>query len=132
MDRLTKKVTQETGSVLLEFTFVFMIMLSLTFAMIDFGRYVYANNIVRSASQEGARVGISLGKTESDIVTTAKSKLITLDPDKATVTAPLGVDGNVVQVDITYEFEFITPFISASAGGPIQITGSASMLKFPS
>ena len=128
MNLLTKKLIKETGSATLEFTFILMILLSMTFAMIDFGRYVYANNVIRSAAQEGARAGIANG----DINQAVTGKLIALNPDKAIVTVPASAFANTVEVNVTYEFEFITPFISASAGGPIQIEGSASMLRFPS
>lgn len=126
MRQLTKRLNDETGSAILEFTFTAMILLSLTFAMIDFGRYVYANNVVRAAAQEGARAGIS----NKDIVAAVNSKLITLDTDRATVSSPPSGFDNTVSVEVTYEFEFITPFLSA--GGPIQISGSASTLRFPS
>ncbi len=125
---VTTKLAQERGSALLEFAFVLTIMLSLTFAMIDFGRYVYANNVVRAAAQEGARAGVA----NQDITSAVKVRLISLDPDKATISVPASSLVNTVQVDVRYEFEFITPFISATAGGPIQLQGSASMLKFAS
>jgi len=128
INQVTTKLAQERGSALLEFAFVLTIMLSMTFAIIDFGRYVYANNVVRAAAQEGARAGVA----NRDIHSAVEEKLISLDPEKATISVPSGGLANTVQVDVRYEFEFITPFISASAGGPIQLEGSASMLKFAS
>lgn len=131
MYRLKTKMVQETGSTLLEFTFTSMILLSLTFAMIDFGRYIYASNVVRAAAQAGARAGI----VEEDVNSAIQSNLIALDIESATWnTTPNPVSsaatGEIVEIEVTYEFEFITPFLSG--GGPVQIVGSTSMLKlFP-
>lgn len=122
--------SNERGSTLIEFTAVLSILLSLTFAMVDFGRYVYANNIIQSAAQEGARAGLSDG----DINAAVLSKVLTLDPAKVSVSAHNNNDGSLqktVQVDVTYQFRFITPFISAVASDPIELNGSASMLAFP-
>lgn len=124
------KLAKETGSTLIEFTMVLTILLALTFAIVDFGRYVYANNIVISAAQEGARAGIT---TSGDPEAAARDKLITLDPNKATVSAAYTSDGlgkTYTTVNVTYEFEFVTPFIGAAAGGPINIDGSASKLRW--
>ena len=37
----------------------------------------------------------------------------------------------IVQVDVTYQFEFITPMLAAVAGGPVEVSGSASMMNVP-
>lgn len=128
--RTLKKFANETGTTMIEFAAVLSILLSLTFAMIDFGRYVYANNIVQSAAQEGARAGVRTGGNINDAVL---GKILTLDPAKVSITPQ--VSGSElrrkVQVDVTYEFRFITPFISAVASDPIELRGSASMLMFP-
>ncbi len=127
MKRITGKLVNETGSTIIEFTLVLSLLLSLTFAMIDFGRYVYTNNMVQSAAQEGARAGLIAGQ---DIEAAALGKLITLDQSKANVSSQSSGSATqtVIHVDVTYQFSFITPYIGAIAGGPIQLHGSASML----
>ena len=129
---IASKVNNEAGSMLIEFTAVLSILLAMTFAMIDFGRYVYANNVIESAAQEGARAGLQAG---NDIQSAVFNKLITLDQDQATVSfqdVAMGGETQVMlQVDVTYQFRFITPFLEAAAGGPVQLHGSAGMLRYP-
>lgn len=118
---------EERGTTIIEFAFVLTIMLAMTFAMIDFGRYVYTHNTLQSAAQEGARAGIA----NLDAKSAAMSKLIALDATQATVNAGVNSlgQGAIIQVDVTYQFQFITPILSAVAGGPIEVVGSASMMK---
>lgn len=127
MKQMTGKLMSETGSTIIEFTLVLSLLLVVTFAMIDFGRYVYANNVVQSAAQEGARAGLIPGK---DITTTVLDKLLTLDQSKANVSSQSSGSAiqTIIHVDVTYQFSFITPYIGAVAGGPIELHGSASML----
>jgi Flp pilus assembly protein TadG len=129
------KLSNETGTTLIEFTFVLSVLLAMTFAMIDFGRYVYTANVVRSAAQEGARTGIRGASTEEEVRMTVLDGLLTLDRDQATIDIHEIASGiatqSKLQVDVSYQFRFITPFLEAAAGGPIAVDGSASMLLLP-
>jgi len=127
---ISRKFASETGSTLIEFAAVLSILLSLTFAMVDFGRYVYANNVIQAAAQEGASAGLRSG---GDIQAAVLDRILTLDSTKVSVSSNR-IDNGIrekIQVDVTYEFRFITPFISAVASGPIQLEGRAIMLTFP-
>jgi len=126
----TNKMANETGTSLIEFAVVLSLLLALTFAMIDFGRYVYTNNVIQSAAQEGARAGIV---SQSNIESAVFDKLITLDQAKTAVAfRSSGSDTKtMIHVDVTYQFSFITPYLGAFAGGPIQLHGSAGMLRYP-
>lgn len=124
-------IKDERGTTLIEFSVVLVILLTLTFGMIDFGRYVYAVSVVRSAAQEGARTGIKSDNSGAinlaGVPTAVKDKMIALDTSRAdvTVTQP---DAETVEVEVTYQFEFITPFLSAAvSNSPVAINGSASM-----
>ena len=124
-------IKDERGTTLIEFSVVLLILLTLTFGMIDFGRYVYAVSVVRSAAQEGARTGIKSDNSGAinlaGVPTAVKDKMIALDTSLAdvTVTQP---DAETVEVEVTYQFEFITPFLSAAvSNSPVAINGSASM-----
>lgn len=133
--RIFNNLPNETGTTLIEFAFVLSILLAMTFAMIDFGRYIYTANIVRSAAQEGVRTGIRGMSTEEDIRTSVLDGLLTLDRDQAAIniheiTAGIATQSKL-QVDVTYQFRFITPFLEAASGGPIAVDGSASMLLLP-
>lgn len=120
-------IKEEQGTTLIEFAAVLVILLTLTFGMIDFGRYVYAVSVVRSAAQEGARAGLV---NINDVQSAVENKMVALDTARAgvTVTQP---DAETVEVEVTYEFEFITPFLAAAvSNNPIDINGSASMVIY--
>lgn len=124
-------IKDERGTTLVEFSAVLIILLTLTFGMIDFGRYVYAVSVVRAAAQEGANTGIEVDSTGAanlaGVPAAVKGKLIALDTSRAnvSVTQP---DERTVEVEVTYKFEFITPFLAAAvSNSPIDINGSASM-----
>lgn len=129
---LTLLNNEERGTTIIEFAVVLGMMLAMTFAMIDFGRYAYTNNMVKSAAQEGARAGAGQEVVDIDSVkAAAREKLITLDVDKSDVTVENNTlsSGKIIQVEVTYEFEFITPMLAAVAGGPISVSGSASVMN---
>lgn len=120
-------IKAEQGTTLVEFAAVLVILLTLTFGMIDFGRYVYAVSVVRSAAQEGARAGLV---NINDVQSAVEDKMVALDTSRAgvTVTQP---DAETVEVEVTYKFEFITPFLAAAvSNNPIDINGSASMVIY--
>ncbi len=120
----------ETGSTLVEFALVLTLLLTLTFGMIDFGRYLYAVSVVRSAAQEGARAGIIAQATDADMLAATEAKIVALDLTRITVT-PLRPSDDMVEVQVTYQFEWVTPFLAAAAGGdPVEISGSASMAAY--
>ena len=127
---LTKLSNEEHGTAIIESAFVLVIMLAMTFAMIDFGRYAYTHNMVQSAANEGARAGVS---DFSNAEAAAEGKLVALDVSKSNVAATKSTlsSGEIVQVDVTYQFEFITPILSAVAGGPIEVAGSAIKMTVP-
>jgi Flp pilus assembly protein TadG len=125
--RIHRQQDQEAGYALVEFAFSLMVLLMLTFGMVDLGRAVYAANVVQAAAQMGARAGLV------DIATAVpavQSRLAGLDPTKAQITAAL-VSNERVEVEVTYEFEFITPYLSQLvSGGIINLSGSASMISY--
>ncbi|MEZ4862571.1 MAG: pilus assembly protein [Caldilineaceae bacterium] len=117
----------EHGTTMLEFTIVLSILLTFTFAMIDFGRYVYTANVIRSAAQEGARAGlVDLSTVENAV----EDNMVMLDTSRVGVTVSQPNE-ETVEVDVTYQFEFITPIIAAMVpSGTFQIAGSASMIAY--
>lgn len=127
---LTQLRNEERATTIIEFAVVITIMLAMTFAMIDFGRYAYTHNAVQSAAQEGARAGVvDFAAAQSAV----QNHLVALDVDKSNVTVANSMlsSGEIVQVNVTYQFEFITPMLAAMAGGPIEVAGSASMMSAP-
>jgi Flp pilus assembly protein TadG len=110
------QIKDERGTNLIEFTIVLTILLTLTFGMIDFGRYVYAISVVRATAQEGARAGISDDVDEATAEAAAKEMMIALNRDQATVDVQKGAE--IVNATVTYHFEFITPL-----GGVASLLG---------
>lgn len=123
--RLRRAQQQEKGQALLEFAFSLMILLTLTFGMIDFSRAVYTLSVVQAAAQAGARAGLVDLTTVNAAV---QQKLIGLDTSKAQITTTV-LNSEQVQVQITYQFQFMTPFIAQLVpNGRLDLHGSASML----
>lgn len=122
----TLALNSEAGSTLIEFVYVLMILLMLTFGMIDLGRAIYAANVVAAAAQSGARAGI----IDLAAVTPAvQNRLTGLDPAKAQITATL-VSNERVEVEVLYRFELLTPFLSRVVNdGVINLSGRATMLN---
>lgn len=116
----------EQAQTLLEFTLTLMALLLFTFGMIDFSRAVYTVNTIEAAAQAGARAGI----VDMDIVEpTVQQKLVGLDLQKAHITTTLLSNGAIIEVRITYEFEFITPLtLLLPLHHSISFQASASML----
>lgn len=115
---------EETGSTIVEFAFAGIILVGVTFGMIDFSSILYARNAVQSAAQEGAREAIMLDDDGSlrynDIREAVKDKLILLDPSKADISIDM-LDEETVEVEVQYPVEFITP-----VGGVVGLLSSGN------
>jgi len=127
------QVKDERGTTLIEFTIVLTLLLAMTFAMIDFGRYVYAISVVRASAQEGARAAVPDSVDAAAAATIAKSKMVGLAQDRVVVDVQEGSE--IVNATVTYQFQFVTPLGGiASLLGPtvdgafstVVITGTAS------
>lgn len=122
-----RQSADETGSAVLEFAFALMLLLPLTFGMIDLGSALYAANVIQSAAQMGARAGIVDPATAT---TTVYDQLAGLNPANAQVNVVL-VDGERITVEVTYQYELLTPLATQLIGdGLIVLTGEASMLIY--
>jgi Flp pilus assembly protein TadG len=149
----TKSIEGEKGQSLVEFALAGLMLMTLTFGMMETGRLVYTASVVQAAAQEGARAAIVEetvidgtidSATLASIVTPAvASKLVALDPDQVTLdTAALGqvsevenvnrppIVRNTVTVAITYNYQFMIPFIGQlfSSDDTVALRGQASML----
>lgn len=116
---------RESGQSALEFAVTLSILLMLTFGLIDIGRMVYTASVVQAAAQEGARAGLI---DMSDIAPAIQQKLVGLDESRMQIDISQP-DGNSVEVDVTYRFEFIVPLVSQAVNARgIDLRGSASMI----
>ncbi|MCX6049529.1 MAG: pilus assembly protein [Chloroflexi bacterium] len=115
----------EKGQSLVEFALVLLLLLLLTFGMIDFCRAVYTTSVIQAAAQAGARAGLV---SVSGVTAAVQGKLTGLDVSKAQITTVM-LTSERIQVKVTYQFEFITPLIAdLVTNGRLDLTSSASML----
>ena len=121
----------EAGQAIIEFALTISITLLLIFGMIDFSRAVYTASVIQWAAQQGARAGI-VDSTDEEIVEAVHERMIGLnncpEPEECITVRYLGE--NVVQVEVTYEFDFVVPIISRITGDTIQMQASASMVAY--
>lgn len=126
------QVQAEKGTTLIEMAAILPLLFWLTFGMIDIGRYLYAASAIHAAAQEGARAGlgqdgiVNLG----DAMHAVQKNLVTLDPMAVTITVGQPT-AETVEVQVIYQFEFITPFLAAMfPDNRLEIDGAASMVIY--
>jgi Flp pilus assembly protein TadG len=139
----TKDRTGERGATALEFTLIAVLLFTLVFGIIDFGRALYtyhwtsyaAHQATRWASVRGSQCsGLASGcpAAQNDIVNYVKSIAIGVDPTKISINSnPWSIDGNNkpgsrVQVTVTYTFTFLLPFMPSNSGTLSTITMSST------
>jgi hypothetical protein len=125
---------REAGQALVEFAMIVPLLLLLLFALVDFGRAFYTWLLVTNAAREGARVAATQQGT-SPVVTRINDSISGLDSASLAITLTniQGPRGEAVEVDLVYDFEFVSPIgdlINFISGGSIDdptITSHASM-----
>jgi len=122
-------LAQEGGQTLVEFALTITVTLMLIFGLIEFARAVYTMSVVQWAAQQGARAGIAVeSNLQATVEAAVKERLVGLDTEKALITASQP-EADVVQVDVTYPFEFVVPMVAPFAeDGSINVQASASMV----
>jgi Flp pilus assembly protein TadG len=126
--------TNESGQTLVEFSLILPFMLVLIFALVDFGRAFHTWLVVTNAAREGARAAATQ-KDMNQIQTRINDSLGSLDSSKLTITLTnvQGPRGESIEVDLAYDFEFVTPLggmASVLSGGNVgapTINGHSSM-----
>jgi hypothetical protein len=142
------------GSTLVEFAFLVPVMFALVFGVIDFGRALYTYHFVSNAAREATRWASVRGFSCSDMtscnatgpdisayVGSIVPPGIDSSPSRLSVTTnwppppnnlpicstPGGFNhpGCAVQVQVTYQFRFVLPFMPASG---IPMTSTSQMI----
>lgn len=122
----------EQGTTLIEMAAILPLLFWLTFGMIDIGRYLYAASAVQAAAQEGARAGVGQDGIVNlaDATYAVQQNLVMYDPTTVTITVGQPTT-ETVEVQVSYQFEFITPFLAAMfSGNRLDIDGTASMIIY--
>jgi hypothetical protein len=119
---------RETGQASIEFALTISMTLLLIFALIDFSRAIYTASIIQWAAQNGARAAI-VERTQEAAEAGVRERLVGLNEDDVDV-LPISWSGNVVEVEVTYEFQFLAPIVAQIAGDSIEMRSSASMIAY--
>lgn len=123
LDEHSKRQRNERGQAMVEFALTITLTLLLVFGMIDFSRAIYTASVIQWAAQQGARTAMV---DPAGVRAAVVNRLAGLDPDEVDVNVTTGA--NTVQVEVSYEFDFIVPMISRITGDSIIFTASASMM----
>ncbi len=104
------------------------------FALVDFGRAFYTWLLVTNAAREGARVAATQQDTNA-VLNRIDEAIAGLDSTNLTITLTniQGPRGQAVEVDLTYDFQFVSPIgdivnmMSGSSLDDPTITSHSSM-----
>lgn len=146
--QLRRFVGDERGSNLVEYGIVLILFLTMLFGVIDFGRAMYAYHFISGAAREATRYamvrGSSCPETEcpsgparpTDIQNYVMNVPAGIDATRLTVTPTWNPGGSiactgtpnspgcVVEVQVSYNFSFLLPFMPKSS---ILMTSSSQM-----
>ncbi len=132
---LLNLLKDRSGTAFIEFGILASIFITLSFAVIDFGRMMWLNNTVEHAAAEGARYAAVRGSNKASPVNS--TQVTTYVQDRATgipaadmnisVTwAPNNNPGGSVTVLVTYNYEYI---IGSMLGfDPVDLKGRSTMI----
>ena len=130
------RTARDRGSVAVEFALVLPVLLLILFGVIDFGRALNAQIELTGAARDGARLA-ALGYSNAAVQARVVAAAPTLSGVTVTVAAncPPGAGPTAdAQVDVSYQFSFITPIgpfarlVGGSRlGAPIVLTAQGVM-----
>ena len=125
------------GQGLVEFALIFPILILLLLAIFDAGRLVFAYNDITNAARVGARVAIvdQTGNVARDATIAQATSLGLADTDvtvsylasdlKSPCVTPYQL-GCIAQVDVTFDWEAITPVIG-NIIGPVSVSSQTRL-----
>jgi Flp pilus assembly protein TadG len=143
---------QERGSAILEFGLIAVVLFTLIFGIIDFGRALFAYHFVANAAREGTRYASVRGyacqspmtgcdATQASIQTYLQNEaqgsglnpnLLSVDAlwppettNPAVCTQTPNYPGCTVQVQVSYPFKFIFPFLPKST---VNMSSTSAMV----
>jgi uncharacterized protein (UPF0333 family) len=121
---------RQEGQSMVEFALIIPVLLLIVIGIIEFGFMFGSYLSLTNASREAVRY-VSLGGTDAAAETRAKEVAIILVPDRMRVTISpsntLRNRGDSVSVDITYDYEFLTPFMNRFLGNSVTLRSKATM-----
>lgn len=131
----------ETGQALVEFTMILPLFVLLFMSMVEFGRAFHTWLLITNAAREGARIAAvqsDLSMVQNRIYDSFCANYpsqCNIDPSRVTITTTnvQGSRGSMVQVDVAYDFQWVTPIgniVNLVSGGNLAnltISSHASM-----
>lgn len=128
---------REKGVAAVEFALILPVFLTILFAIMDFGWLFFQQQVLTSASREGARAG-ALADTDANAQTQAASSARAfatangLDSNNLTISTSVGGTPKVITVRLQYRFDPLVgmPFLPSSADPyPSQLGATAIMRR---
>jgi len=127
---MKKRLNNEKGQSMVEFALIMPILLLIIVGIIEFGFMFSSFLTLTNASREAVRA-LSLGSTDASATQRAKDSSMNLDPTQLVVIInPSGSTrspGDSVTVTITYEYDFLTPFMEKLFGSNFQLKTDTTM-----
>lgn len=127
---MSLKLKNEKGQSMVEFAIIFPILILILVGIIEFGFMFSGYLTLTNASRETAR-SISLGANDASAIQRANDSIVNLDQTHLIVTISpvesLRAQGDLVTVTLTYNYEFLTPFMEAILGNHFQLITDTTM-----
>ena len=118
------------GQALVEVALVLPLILMILLGIMEFGRAFNAYLTLQHAAREGARLGVT-GAGDNAIIDRIKEVAVTLDPDRLVIAISpqegARTRGDVLEVDLQYNFSFLVPLVMDIVGEQIQLQSSLKM-----
>lgn len=122
---------KELGQSAIEFALALPFLMWFLLGTLDFARVYYLQNAVINAARTGALFALDSRRQPDEvrgIIVQEAAPLISINPtsDITFTTTPSWGPGNRLQVDVTEQFNALTPFVSNLWGsGPLPVKGTA-------
>jgi Flp pilus assembly protein TadG len=114
------------GQALIEFAVVGMLLATMTFGVLEFGRAYYASISVTNAARDAARMAMDPSNSNADIISAAEAAADPLTLTDVSISRSTTV-GETATVTVTFEFNSFVPLIENTwGGGPLAITETAT------
>ena len=122
-----------SGQTLVEFALIIPVFILMVMFIFDVGRAVYDYSVLYNAVREGARVAAVGESNITKIKTIVVNRAFGMDLDSTDVTVDINTTSKLVTLTANYEYNPITPLISAfMPGGDLDLHVQTSMrLEFP-
>lgn len=106
----TRLRTAQRGQSLVEFALGAILLFTLIFGIIEFGRLIYAYSVVANAAREGARfASVNPTATAGDVQAAAQALAVGVPITVVGYTPPTAASRQV-EVTVTHTFTPVTPF----------------------